>query len=58
MNLLKETEEILTENNKYWGDVEWIGNREGDTIINVDEFVKLADKEYDNDFGEQKYYKV
>lgn len=52
MNLLDETEKILKENNKDWEDVEWIGNKEGDTIVSVDEFVKLADKEYDNDFGE------
>jgi hypothetical protein len=49
MNLLKETEEILAEHNKTWEDVKWVGCRE--FKIPIELFKKLADKEYNEDFG-------
>lgn len=52
MNLLKETQTALNENGKTLQDVVWIGTKEVE--IPVEEFVRLADKEYSSGFGSQK----
>lgn len=49
MNLLKETIKILKDHNKTFDDIEWIGTTEIE--ISVDEFIKEADREYDDDYG-------
>jgi hypothetical protein len=49
MNLLKETTEVLKENNKTWKDVKWVGCRKFQIPIEL--FRELADKEYDDSFG-------
>ena len=48
-NLLQETTEILVGNNKTWDDVLWIGGSK--FAISIEDFKKLANREYDNGFG-------
>ena len=52
INLLEETEEILELNNKSYKDVLWVGNAE--SCISWQDFVKIANFEYDDGFGSQK----
>jgi len=52
MNLLQETLEILAENNKIPSDILWVGSL--DYYFSWEEFVKIADVEYDNGYGSQK----
>lgn len=52
INLLQETTEKLIDNNKTWEDVLWIGGSE--FTISIEDFKKLADKEYDNGYGSQR----
>lgn len=51
-NLLEETLSVLTRNGKTESDVLWVGSRE--VKISWDNFVKLADVEYDDGFGTQE----
>lgn len=52
MNLLKETKEILNENQKDLKDILWIGSR--NNYVDIKKFIELADTEYDDDYGSQK----
>lgn len=52
MNLLEETEAILTENGRSLGDIAWVGCHE--FRISTDDFLKAADTEYDAGFGSPK----
>ena len=54
MNLLRETLEKLTENNKTPADVRWAGSKDGRYAITWDAFVQLADIVYDDGFGGQE----
>lgn len=49
INLLKETLDILSKNHKTPQDVEWCGNKQEHFSWN--HFEKIANIEYDNDFG-------
>lgn len=49
MNLLEETKEILENNNKKLEDILWIGSSKN--FVDVNEFIKIADVEYDNGYG-------
>lgn len=51
MNLLQETIRALHENGKLPRDVEWVGNKAG--YITWQEFEKLADRDYDDGYGQQ-----
>jgi len=51
-NLLKETVEILQDNNKKESDVKWIGNSTHKTTW--EDFKKNADVNYENGFGSSK----
>ena len=51
MNLLQETLEILSEHGKTKGDVLWCGN-EGVGYFTWEVFERLADKDYDNSYGD------
>jgi hypothetical protein len=52
MNLLKETKEILKDNNKKIEDIEWIGT----TLhyINKEKALELFDNNYDDGYGGQE----
>jgi hypothetical protein len=52
INLLKETKEILENNNYTLDDVEWVGTSLH--YIDKEEFIKLADRTYDNGYGSQE----
>lgn len=52
MNLLEETLSVLTRNGKTESDIRWLGSVE--VKISWDNFVNLADVEYDNGFGSQE----
>jgi hypothetical protein len=52
MNLLKETQDVLKQNEKTLDDVVWIGC-EGFKITK-EQFIELADIDYDDDFGSQE----
>ena len=52
MNLLQETTEKLITHDKTWDDVLWIGGSE--FTISMDEFKRLANREYDNGYGSPK----
>lgn len=52
MNLLEETKEILENNNYTLDDIEWVGTSLH--YIDKEEFIKLADIDYDNGYGSQK----
>ena len=43
-NLLKETLMVLNRHDKTFDDVKWIGLEDGSKTINVDDFIKMADK--------------
>lgn len=53
MNLLKETVEILTDNKKQPKDVLWCGSDEFGWF-SWEDFVKVADIEYDHGYGGQE----
>jgi hypothetical protein len=53
-NLLKETLEILEENNRNPSQVRWVGSIDGKYAISWDEFAKVADLEYDSSYGWQE----
>lgn len=55
MNLLKETLEVLQENNKTIADIIWVGTRE--MWFTWEQFIAVADFDYDNGFGSQKIAK-
>lgn len=48
-NLLQETTDIMKEHGKTFDDVEWIGSKDG--YIEIEDFIRLADVEYDRGFG-------
>lgn len=50
--LLQETTETLMQNNKTWDDVMWIGG--SNFTISIEDFKKLANREYDNGYGAQE----
>ena len=52
-NLLKETKEILKDNHKSLDDILWCGSKEFGYFTKED-FIKLADTEYDSGFGSPK----
>jgi len=52
MNLLKETLECLEKNGKTIADIEWIGC--ADFKVDTNDFLILADTNYDNDYGAQE----
>lgn len=49
INLLQETIEELLTHDKTWNDVLWIGG--SNFTIDIEEFKKLANLEYDNGYG-------
>lgn len=51
-NLLQETTEELIACGKTWDDVLWIGGSE--FTISVEDFKKLANREYDSGYGAQE----
>lgn len=51
-NLLKETISILKEHGRTFDDINWIGSEDG--YISLETFKKLANVEYDDDFGGQE----
>lgn len=52
MNLLKETEQKLSDMGKAWTDVEWIGGK--DFTISVENFKEIAKAtDYDSGYGSQ-----
>lgn len=51
-NLLKETKLVLKENGKTIKDI--VAVQGNDFGISVEDFLKLADTEYDNGYGAQK----
>ena len=53
MNLLEETNKILTKNYKSWTDVRWIGSK--DFYIPIDRFIEIAKfTNYDAGYGAPK----
>ena len=54
MNLLEETLEVLAKFGKTPKDVRWVGSADGEFAITWDEFVKIADVEYNDGFGAQE----
>jgi hypothetical protein len=52
INLLEETKEILKNNNYTLDDVEWVGTYKH--YIDKEEFIKLANRKYDNGYGSQE----
>ena len=52
MNLLQETTKKLMAYDKTWDDVLWIGGSE--FTISIEDFKRLANKEYDNSYGSPK----
>ena len=51
-NLLEETIKILKEYRKEISDIKWIGNY--DYYINIDDFLRVADTNYDSGYGGQE----
>ena len=51
-NLLKETLDVLSKNGKTIQDVKWIGSET--EKVSIDEFLVVADKEYDSGYGGQE----
>lgn len=51
INLKDETLEILNEYDKTWDDVEWIGSVSRNLTIDKNQFLILADREYNNGYG-------
>lgn len=57
MNLLKETMDCLNRCGKdFYADVEWIGSSRGNYIISKEEFLVLANVEYDNGYGSAEVF--
>ncbi len=52
MNLLKETKEILKQNNKKIEDIRWIGNNI--YFVDIEKFIEIANVNYNDDFGSSK----
>lgn len=52
MNLKKETLQVLKDNGKTAEDIRWVGGNK--YAIPTELFWKLADAEYDNDYGSQR----
>lgn len=52
INLLKETKEILKDNNKTLEDIKWIGNSK--YYVDIKKFIELSNVMYDNGYGSQK----
>ena len=50
-NLLKETKEILEQNNKTFDDVLFVGDEEKNKKMTVKEFLEHANFEYDDGYG-------
>jgi hypothetical protein len=50
-NLLTDTEAVLAASDKTWGDVRWIGSRDGTLTMSVESFRRFADLHYDKGFG-------
>lgn len=48
-NLLQATKDILEENGKTIEDILWVGSADG--YIEIEEFLKCADFEYDDGYG-------
>lgn len=53
-NLLKETIEKIQRNDKSIDQVKWIGSIDGNFAIKWDEFITIADIEYDSSYGSNK----
>lgn len=51
-NLLEETIKILKEYRKEISDIKWIGNY--DYYVNIDDFLRVADTNYDSGYGGQE----
>ena len=51
INLKDETLEILDEHGKTWDDVEWIGSVRRNLTIDKNQFLILANREYNNGYG-------
>ena len=51
-NLLEETEALLQEKGKGWDDIAWIGLN--DQEINIEDFKRIANTEYEPGFGTQE----
>lgn len=54
MNLLAETKKAIKENGKGIADIRFIGSLKTGHRCTWNRFKKLADQEYDNDFGRQE----
>lgn len=52
MNLLNELKERLEEVNKTIDDIKWVGTT--DFKVDIETFLKLADTEYDDGYGQQE----
>ena len=52
VNLLQETESLLSDHGHSSKDVQWVGN--GQIWFTWDEFMEIADTNYDNGFGGQQ----
>lgn len=50
-NLLAETIEVLTQNNKKVEQMFWVGSQRGDYTLSWDEFAAIADVDYDSGYG-------
>jgi len=55
VNLLKETIDDLKEHGKSLEDIQWVGDRK--LIIPTEQFLKLADVEYDDGNGDNEIYR-
>lgn len=51
INLKDETLEILNKYDKTWDDVEWVGSVSWNLTIDKNQFLTLADREYNNGYG-------
>lgn len=51
INLKDETLEVLNEHGKTWDDVEWVGSVRRNSIIDKNQFLILANREYNNGYG-------
>ena len=51
INLKDETLEILNKYGKTWDDVEWVGSVNWNLTVDKNQFLILADREYNNGYG-------
>ena len=51
INLKDETLEILNKHGKTWDDVEWVGSVNWNLTVDKNQFLILADREYNNGYG-------